>query len=100
MMLTSGVPHRYVEKELNAEGSLNLADNLTSLAERFDHLLALFPSSNRKVAFLEEILYFTASVQVLEKFTLHFLFRKSGPKLSKDWARCKGKKRLTAQGSA
>lgn len=55
---------------------LHLADNLAGLAERLNHLLALLPSSNRKVAFLEQIVHIVSPVHVFEELTLHLVLGK------------------------
>lgn len=56
---------------------LNLTDNFTSLAERFNHLLTFLPSADCKVALLEEVIERIGSVHVFEQFALHFVLGKS-----------------------
>lgn len=56
---------------------LNLTDNFTSLAERFNHLLAFLPSADCEVALLEEVIERIGSVHVLEQLALHFVLGES-----------------------
>ena len=58
--------------------SLHLTNNLTRPTQTLDHLLALLPSPDGVVAFLEEVVELVGSVHVFEEFALHFVFCVSG----------------------
>ena len=55
--------------------SLHLTDNLARPGQRLDHLLTLFPPPDCEVAFFQELLKLVGAVHILEKLTLHFVFR-------------------------
>ena len=50
---------------LGARGLLDLADDLASLTERFDHLLTLLPPSDGEIALLQQIIKGVGPVHVL-----------------------------------
>ena len=56
---------------------LHLTDNLAGPRQTLHHLLALFPSADCVVAFLEQVVEFLVTVHVLEKLALHLILSKS-----------------------
>lgn len=51
-----------------------MADNLVGLAQRFNHLLTLFPPADGEVALLEQVVDAVVLVHVLQQFSLHAIF--------------------------
>lgn len=54
---------------------LHLADDLARFRQRLHHLLAFLSSSNRMLAFLEQIVNFVGPVHLFEELSLHLIFR-------------------------
>ena len=82
--------------------SLHSANNLTSLAQRSDHLQTLLPPPNSIVALLEQIIQLLCPVHLLQQLALHLVFRVPGIKVSNYDSFANGakrKKELTAQAS-
>ena len=54
--------------------SLHLTDNLTRLAETFDHLHTFLTPPNGVVALLEQIVNFIGPIHMFEELPLHLVF--------------------------
>lgn len=67
------MPKRGNEVLLQWSQLLHLTHDLTGFAQALHHLLALFPPSDRVVAFFEEFVKLLCSVHLFQKLALHLI---------------------------